>query len=187
MQLLVDGSDANTAKLTQAYAGQVVNAFVSSTAGATRATPVAADVRLWFNPGRISKKFYGPGIFVLGLSMFPPRCWRQLAMSKEGEQKTILQVYVSNVSAHEFLLGKILAFMIVTFGEFLIAMFLMYTYFGLQVVGDPTPRRCWLQRFSMRSVSRALGTWWAPRFRIRRRRFRRWLWAGFCWCSCCRV
>jgi ABC-2 type transport system permease protein len=29
--------------------------------------------------------------------------------------------------------------MIVTFGEFVIAMFLMYTYFGLQIVGDPTP------------------------------------------------
>jgi ABC-2 type transport system permease protein len=138
VQILVDGTDANTAKLTQAYAGQVVNAFVSSTAGATRASPVAADVRLWFNPGRVSKKFYGPGIFVLGLSMFPPLL-AALAMAKEGEQKTILQVYVSNVSAHEFLLGKILAFMIVTFGEFVIAMFLMYTYFGLQIVGDPTP------------------------------------------------
>ena len=138
VQLLVDGTDANTAKLTQAYASQVVAAFVGSTAGATRATPVKADVRLWFNPGRVSKKFYGPGIFVLGLSMFPPLL-AALAMSKEGEQKTILQVYVSNVSAHEFLLGKIAAFMIVTFGEFSIAMALMYTYFGLQIVGDPTP------------------------------------------------
>lgn len=138
VQLLVDGTDANTAKLTQAYSSQVVAAFVAETAGATRVNPVQADVRLWFNPGRVSKKFYGPGIFVLGLSMFPPLL-AALAMSKEGEQKTILQVYVSNVSAHEFLLGKIVAFMIVTFGEFAIAMTLMYTYFGLQIVGDPTP------------------------------------------------
>ena len=58
------------------------------------------------NPGRQSNKFYGPGIFVLGLSMFPPLL-AALAMSKEGEQKTILQVYVSSISAHEFLLGKI--------------------------------------------------------------------------------
>src|SRR5262249_40509622 len=115
-----------------------VNAFVSSTAAATKIAPVAADVRLWFNPGRVSKKFYGPGIFVLGLSMFPPLL-ATLAMAKEGEQKTILQVYVSNGSAHEFLLGKILAFMLVTFAEFSIAMTLMYTYFGLEVVGDPTP------------------------------------------------
>ena len=53
-----------------------------------------------------NKVFYGPGIFVLGLSMFPPLL-AALAMAKEGEQQTILQVYVSSISAHEFLLGKI--------------------------------------------------------------------------------
>jgi len=42
--------------------------------------------------------------------MFPPLL-AALAMAKEGEQKTILQVYVSSISAREFLLGKILAFM----------------------------------------------------------------------------
>ena len=43
-----------------------------------------------------------------------------LAMAKEGEQKTILQVYVSSISAHEFLLGKILAFMAVALAECLL-------------------------------------------------------------------
>ena len=31
-----------------------------------------AAIRFWYNPGRSSKKFYGPGIFVLALSLFPP-------------------------------------------------------------------------------------------------------------------
>ena len=47
-------------------------------------------------------------MFVLALSIFPP-VLAALAMSREGEQQTILQVYVSSISAHEFLLGKILA------------------------------------------------------------------------------
>ena len=42
---------------------------------------------------------------MLALSLFPPLL-ATLAMAKEGEQKTILQVYVSSISAHEFLLGK---------------------------------------------------------------------------------
>ena len=105
VQLLVDGSDANTAKLISGYAGQITRAFNQRTAGSSQSGPVQAAIRLWYNPGRSSKKFFGPGIFVLGLSMFPPLL-ASLAMAKEGEQKTILQVYVSSISAHEFLLGK---------------------------------------------------------------------------------
>src|SRR5260370_20762332 len=62
-----------------------------------------------------------------------------LAMAKEGEQKTILQVYVSSISAHEFLLGKILAFMAVAAAECLLMLVALFTYFGLSMVGDPTP------------------------------------------------
>jgi ABC-2 type transport system permease protein len=138
VQLLVDGTDSNTAKLVQGYMGQIVRAYGVRTSGSLRVDPVSAQVRLWFNPGRDSKKFYGPGIFVLGLSMFPPLL-AALAMSKEGEEKTILQVYVSNISAHEFLLGKIIAFMVIGIGEWCVNAICLFTYFGLHLVGDPTP------------------------------------------------
>src|SRR3984893_3449436 len=138
VQLLVDGSDSNTARLISGDASQITQAFNRSLGGATRAQPVVASMRLWYNPGRSSKKFYGPGIFVLGISMFPPLL-AALAMAKEGEQKTILQVYVSSISAHEFLLGKIFAFMIVALGEASLMLVLLFTYFGLTLAGDPTP------------------------------------------------
>jgi ABC-2 type transport system permease protein len=132
VQLLVDATDANTAKLVQGYAGEIVSNYKSA------AAPVKAEIRLWFNPGRESKKFYGPGIFVLGISMFPPLL-AALAMSKESEQKTILQVYVSSISAHEFLLGKISAFVLIALAETMLSLLLLVTYFGLHLVGDPTP------------------------------------------------
>jgi ABC-2 type transport system permease protein len=138
VQMLVDATDANTAKLVQGYSGEIVASYNSKHAGASRPVPVSADVRLWFNPGRDSKKFYGPGIFVLGISMFPPLL-ATLASSKEGELKTILQVYVSNIPAHEFLLGKILAFMIIAVSEAVLELILLFTYFGLHFAGDPTP------------------------------------------------
>ena len=75
---------------------------------------------------------------MLGLSMFPPLL-AALAMAKEGELKTILQVYVSSIPAHEFLLGKIIAFMVVALAECLIMSLLLFTYFGLSFAGDPTP------------------------------------------------
>ena len=138
VQMLVDASDANTAKLVSGYAGQITRAFGQTSASSRQAAPVRTAIRLWYNPGRSSKKFYGPGIFVLGLSMFPPML-ASLAMAKEGEQKTILQVYVSSISAHEFLMGKILAFMAVAIAECLLMLVLLFTYFGLSFVGDPTP------------------------------------------------
>jgi ABC-2 type transport system permease protein len=137
VQFLVDASDANTAKLVSAYAGQIASSYNKQASGA-QAGPIQAAVRLWFNPGLSSKKFFGPGIFVLGLSMFPPLL-AALAMAKEGELKTILQVYVSSIPAHEFLLGKIIAFMAVALAECLIMSLLLFTYFGLSFAGDPTP------------------------------------------------
>ena len=137
VQLLVDASDSNTAKLVSAYAGEITISYNQRGSG-TQADPIQTAIRLWFNPGLSSEKFFGPGIFALGLSMFPPLL-AGLAMAKEGELKTILQVYVSSIPAHEFLLGKIFAFMIVALAECLIMSVLLFTYFGLSFVGDPTP------------------------------------------------
>ncbi len=137
VQLLIDASDANTAKLIAGYSGQIARAF-HKTAGASQAEPVQAAIRFWYNPGRSSKKFLAPGIFVLALSMFPALL-ASLAMAKEGEQKTILQVYVSSISANAFLLGKILAFMAVAGAECLLMLIPLFTYFGLSFAGDPTP------------------------------------------------
>lgn len=137
-QLLVDGTDTNTALLTRGSASQVTRAFARQLDGSSRSGAVRTATRLWFNPGREPRKFYGPGVFVLGLSIFPP-VLAALAMSREGEQQTILQVYVSSISAHEFLLGKILAGMVIALAQWLLAIGLLFTLFGLRFAGDPTP------------------------------------------------
>lgn len=138
VQIIVDASDANTARLIAGNASQIVAEHNRRSAQRAVQQPVQAAIRLWYNPGRSSKKFYGPGIFVLALSIFPPLL-AALAMAKEEDQKTILQVFVSNIPASEFLLGKVLAFMTVALAETAVMMVLLFTYFGLSFVGDPTP------------------------------------------------
>jgi ABC-2 type transport system permease protein len=139
-QLLVDATDTNTALVTKGNAAQVTSAFASGLAQnvAPRPGTIKANTRLWFNPGREPRKFYGPGMFVLALSIFPALL-ASLAMSREGEQQTILQVYVSGITAHEFLLGKILAGMLIGIAEGLLALGVVFTLFGLGIAGDPTP------------------------------------------------
>ena len=135
-QLLVDATDGNTAQLIRGSAGQITRVFAREV-GSTPTPAISTATRLWFNPGRAPQKFYGPGFLVLGLSIFPT-VLAALAMSREGEQKTILQVYVSSISAHEFLLGKILAGMVIGFVQCVLLAVLMFTLFGLHFAGDPT-------------------------------------------------
>src|SRR5713226_4605302 len=111
VQMLVDGSDSNTAQLVSGYAKEVASAYNKGTAGATQQGPVHVAVRIWYNPGRSSNKFYAPGIFVLNLSLFAPLP-RARAMGKECEEQSIEQVYVSGIAAHARLLGKSLASMV---------------------------------------------------------------------------
>src|SRR5262244_436186 len=136
-QILVDATDGNTAQLIRGSAGQITRAFAQQRGGAP-VPLIRTATRLWFNPGREPRKFYGPGFLVLGLSIFPT-VLAALAMSREGEQKTILQVYVSSISAHEFLLGKILSGMVIGLAQCLLGVGLMFTLFGLRFAGDPTP------------------------------------------------
>jgi ABC-2 type transport system permease protein len=137
-QVLVDATDTNTALLVRGSAGQITRAFVRQLGAPQSAPTIRTATRVWFNPGREPRKFYGPGMLVLSLSIFPT-VLAALAMSREGEQRTILQVYASSISAHEFLLGKILAGAIVGLAAWLLLMGLMFTLFGLRLAGDPTP------------------------------------------------
>src|SRR5262249_6321281 len=45
----------------------------------------------------------------------------------------------SSITAHEFILGKILAFVVVALAEVVLSLVLLLTYFGLSFAGDPTP------------------------------------------------
>ena len=93
VQMLIDASDSNTARLVSGYASEVTSAWNANNGGGSRVAPVQAAIRFWYNPGRSSKKFYGPGIFVLALSLFPPLL-ATLASAKEGEQKTLSLIHI---------------------------------------------------------------------------------------------
>ncbi len=138
VQWLLDGADANTATNMRNHANTITQAFNRQFAPEPARPAVVARERFWFNPGNDEDQFVGPGIFAVGLALFPPLL-AALAVSREGEQKTILQVYVSSISAHEYLLGKILAFLIIAAAEWVLTLALAVLMFGLWFKGDPTP------------------------------------------------
>lgn len=137
-QILVDASDANTANVMRGAATAVVKNFSLTLSSKKIELPIKLETRLWFNPGRESRKYIVPSMLAVGLALFPPLL-AALAMSREGEQKTILQVYVSSITAWEYLLGKISAYVIIALFEWVLCLLLAYFMFGLGVRGDPTP------------------------------------------------
>lgn len=139
-QWLIDATDTNTANILRGNAAAITQAFSERIAAdaETVIPAVKVETRLWFNPGRDTDKYIGPGVIAIVLALFPPLL-AALAMSRETEQKTILQVYVSSISAQEFLLGKTLAFFIIALAEWVLVVALGIALFGLRFAGDPTP------------------------------------------------
>jgi len=136
VQWLIDGTDANTANVMRNNAKMISSAFNQQNA-VSAAPPIDVQMRFWFNPGHDSDQYIGPAVFAVGLALFPPLLVA-LAMSREGEQKTILQVYVASIHAHEYLLGKILAYMIVAIAEWVLTLVIAIPLFGIWFKGNPT-------------------------------------------------
>lgn len=138
VQILVDGTDVNNARVVKNSIKAVTKFFSQSMGLQSETTPLVAQKRIWFNPGRKESLYIVPGAYAIVLWIYPSLL-TAIAMSREKEQGTILQVYASGVSATEFLLGKSLAYFFVAFGETLLIIFLGSLLFGLRFAGDPTP------------------------------------------------
>ncbi len=136
VQILVDGTDANTANIVRGYAKATTNAFVENLH--SNSVAVALQSRLWYNPGLENLQYIGPGAVALTVTLFPALL-AGLATAKEYEQGTILQVYASSLTGTEYLLGKAAAFWLVGMAEVLLVNLEAWLFFGLWFAGDPTP------------------------------------------------
>src|SRR5262249_47939742 len=138
LQWLIDATDANTANLMRGKIAAITAAFSGPLRPGPANTPVHPDIRYWFNPGREDLNYFGPAVLAFGMAIFPT-ILAALGLSRESELKTILQVYVSRVTAVEYLLGKVIAYTVVAWAEWLLGMVILFTVFGLRLAGDPTP------------------------------------------------
>lgn len=136
-QVLVDGTDSNTANIVKGYANAITNSFVENQRG-NNVIPVSLQSRLWYNPGLETLRYIGPGALAITVTLFPALL-AALAIAKEYEQGTILQVYASSLTGMEYLLGKAAAFWLVGMAEVFLVNLEAWLIFGLWFAGDPTP------------------------------------------------
>ncbi|MFN8551347.1 MAG: ABC transporter permease [Candidatus Obscuribacterales bacterium] len=138
-QVLVDATDVNNARVIKNSILATTNRFMTDNRLVDDSNPVFdSDIRLWFNPGRKESLYVVPGALAVCLWIYPSLL-AALAMVREKESGTILQVYASSITALEFVGGKILAYMVVGVLEALFLIIVSMFCFGISIVGDPTP------------------------------------------------
>lgn len=138
VQVLVDGTDANNARLVQNSVKATTFAFLRSSGLQRRRANIVARTRLWFNPGRKESLYIVPGVYGVILWIYPSLL-AAIAMVREKERGTIVQVYASSLSAAELLLGKGLSYFMVGIAEALVIISLGSLLFRIGFAGDPTP------------------------------------------------
>ncbi|PSB24641.1 ABC transporter permease [Stenomitos frigidus] len=137
VQVLVDGTDANNARVIKNSIKATTNFFLTNDVSSST-QKIQVHTRLWFNPGRKESLYIVPGVYAVVLWIFPSLL-AAIAMVREKEKGTILQVYASSLTAAELLLGKALAYLVVGLCEASIIMVLGSLIFRVGFAGDPTP------------------------------------------------
>jgi len=128
VQVLVDGTNSNTASLISSYAGEVIAAFSqdvvagqqnvriltrSPGSAVNMAVPqVTARSRVWFNPDLYSRNYFVPGV-VANIIMMVTLMLTALAIVREKEIGTMEQLMVTPVRPLELMIGKTLPFALV--------------------------------------------------------------------------
>lgn len=139
VQVLVDGTDVNNARVIQNSIQATTRFFLrNSGLQSPPAQQITPQTRIWFNPGRQESLYIVPGTCAVILWIYPSLL-AAVAMVREKEQGTIVQVYASSLSAAELLLGKALAFLLVGLSEAMLVIGIGAILFGLSFAGDPTP------------------------------------------------
>jgi len=116
VQVVADGSDANSTNVALGYAGALIGSYARQLAGASTGTTapplVSADVRVWFNPQLESRQFMVPGILALLLLVVTTNL-SSMAIVRERETGTLEQLNVTPISRWELILGKLLPYAVI--------------------------------------------------------------------------
>ena len=151
VQVLVDGTDVNNARVIANSIRSTTNFFLSNQGLVAGTAKVVANVRLWFNPGRKESLYVVPGVYAVIFWIYPSLL-ATIAMVREKEQGTIIQTYASSLTAFELILGKALAYLLIGLLEAVLMISVGSLLFGLRFAGDPTPLLIGTPIFLMTSV-----------------------------------
>lgn len=137
IQVLVDGSDPNTANFVQNYAQGAVANWERQRQSETVAAgpPISIEQRFWFNPELTSRNFLVPGSIAIVMTLVGTLL-TSLVVAREWERGTMEAMMATPVTAAELLAGKILPYFLLGLASMTLCVLLAVFLFGVPFRGS---------------------------------------------------
>jgi ABC-2 type transport system permease protein len=144
VQLLLDGSDSNTASIAANYAEVAVMAeaqrlreeAIARRGGGKLVMPVDARIRVLYNEELVSRNFIVPGLVAVILMIIAAMI-TSLTIAREWESGTMEQLLATPVRPVELLMGKLCAYFVLGMVDMAIALVVGVGVFGVPLRGSP--------------------------------------------------
>ena len=143
IQVIVDGSDANTSRLAGGYA-TAIGAIYSRNVASERNTregrntlspPVELIQRAWYNPGLRSQNVLIPGIIALVMIVVAAML-TSVTVAREWETGTMEQLISTPLRGLELVAGKVIPYFIIGISDVALAVAMGKWIFDVPVVGN---------------------------------------------------
>ncbi len=137
IQIIVDGSEPNTANFVQNYAqGTVANwERQRQTLMAEEPSAITVEQRFWFNPELTSRYFLVPGSIAIVMTLVGTLL-TSLVVAREWERGTMEAMMATPVTAIELLIGKIFPYFVLGLAAMTLCVLLAVFLFGVPFRGS---------------------------------------------------
>jgi ABC-2 type transport system permease protein len=138
IQVVADGTDANSTNVALGYARALVGAYgreLGASQGRRVVPAVGADVRVWFNPSLESRVFMIPGILALVLLVVTTNL-SSMAIVREKELGTLEQLNVTPLARWELIVGKLVPYAILGMVDSLLVVAVAVGWFEVPLRGS---------------------------------------------------
>jgi len=144
LQVIVDGTDSNTAGIVLGYSSKIAGKFstdlltqrilrLSGPLG--RTGQVVVETRAWFNENLESRNFYVPGVIAI-IVMLITLMLTSMAVVREKEIGTMEQIMVTPITSAEFILGKTVPFALIGFADVILITLIGVFWFEVPIRGS---------------------------------------------------
>lgn len=138
VQVILNGVDANTARLVAGYIEGVRLKWMAQRTGhrgGTLPLPVDLQQRIWFNAEVRSRNFLVPGLIAV-IMVLIGALLTAMVVAREWERGTMEALFVTPVSPWEILLGKILPYFLMGLGGLFLTVAMAVSVFEVPMRGS---------------------------------------------------
>ncbi|MBU1168018.1 MAG: ABC transporter permease [Proteobacteria bacterium] len=143
IQIIVDGSDANTSRLASGYAesvGMIYNLKLRArlnhfNPGSDTDNPVELVSRAWYNQGLRGQNVLIPGIIAIVMIVIAAML-TSVTVAREWETGTMEQLISTPLRGPELVFGKVIPYFLIGMTDVTIAVALGRVLFGVHIVGN---------------------------------------------------